>query len=127
MTNWYAVPNKPECATNRARFSSTSSVPRRFTPSLLDMTYEHVHAFTWSSPEGWAFSRSLRRVGGLDEANMQAVVAGERFEPEGLVELEAELATPTRRSARRQPVRRAADLAVALRACRDASRRRERV
>ena len=38
MTNWYAVPNSPVAATNRARLASTSSVPNRLMPSPLDMT-----------------------------------------------------------------------------------------
>ena len=50
ITNWYAVPNRPDDATKRARFSSTSRVPRRLTPLSPVITYEHVQQFGGSSP-----------------------------------------------------------------------------
>ena len=76
------MPNKPELATNRARFLSTSSVPSRLTPSPLDMTYEHVHALGWSSSGRSSLSsRSLRRVEGEDDMTRSPRPPRER--PEG--------------------------------------------
>ena len=72
------MPNKPELATNRARFLSTSSTPSKFTPSPLDMTYEHVHAQGWSSSGASSLSsRSLRRVEGEDDMTDARVAAPE--------------------------------------------------